>query len=49
MVADIGTKALPDRQFMYLRDVMNGYAVIKHHHPAYPLPAYVMGKNQGNG
>ncbi len=44
MVADIGTKALPDKQFVYLRDLLNGYALVKQHHPTYMLPDYV-----GNG
>ncbi len=33
MLADIGTKAFADRQFWYLRDQMNGYALVKAHHP----------------
>ena len=41
MVADIGTKALPDKQFAYLRDKMNGYALVKMNHPSYKVPAYV--------
>ena len=41
MVADLGTKALPDRQFAYLRDKMNGYALVKKNHPAYKVPEYV--------
>ena len=41
MVADLGTKALPDRQFAYLREKMNGYAVVKKNHPAYKVPVYV--------
>jgi hypothetical protein len=41
MVADIGTKALSDRQFAYLRDLMNGYAMIKVHRPSYLVPSYV--------
>jgi hypothetical protein len=41
MVADIGTKALPDKQFAYLRDKLNGYALVKMNHPEYPLPSYV--------
>ena len=44
MVADIGTKALPDKQFIYLRDLLNGYALVRQHHPTYVLPDYV-----GNG
>jgi hypothetical protein len=41
MVADIGTKALPDRQFAYLRDKLNGYALVKRCHPSYKVPEYV--------
>jgi hypothetical protein len=41
MIADIGTKALPDKQFAYLRDKMNGYALVKMNHPEYKLPPYV--------
>ncbi len=41
MIADIGTKALPDKQFAYLRDKMNGYALVKLNHPNYKLPPYV--------
>ena len=44
MLADIGTKALPDAQFAYLRDLINGYALVARHHPTYPLPAYVCRK-----
>ncbi len=49
MVADIGTKALGDKQFVYLRDQMNGYALVKRHHPAYALPAYVDGWRRTGG
>ena len=45
MVADIGTKALPDKQFIYLRDKLNGYSLVKKHRPSYKLPAYVSGEN----
>jgi hypothetical protein len=41
MLADIGTKAFADKQFMYLRDGMNGYSMVKRHHPSYELPSYV--------
>jgi hypothetical protein len=41
MLADIGTKAFADSQFMYLRDRMNGYSMVKQHHPSYALPSYV--------
>jgi hypothetical protein len=41
MLADIGTKALADEQFTFLRDEMNGYSLVKRSHPGYILPAYV--------
>ena len=46
MLADIGTKALPDPQFAYLRDEINGYALVRQHHPSYPMPAYVSTKRK---
>ena len=49
MLADIGTKALSDRQFCYLRDLLTGYALVRLHHPTYPLPTYVLRKDQQNG
>jgi hypothetical protein len=48
MVADIGTKALSDKQFAYLRDRLTGYALVKRHHPTYAIPSYVLGE-KGNG
>ena len=44
MLADIGTKALPDAQFAFLRDLINGYALVARHHPTYQIPAYVSKK-----
>ena len=41
ILADIGTKALPDSQFAYLRDFINGYTLVARHHPTYPVPPYV--------
>ena len=29
MIADMGTKALPENPFVLFRDVMNGYALVK--------------------
>jgi hypothetical protein len=46
MLADLGTKALPDAQFVFLRDEINGYALVRQHHPSYPLPAYVSTRNK---
>jgi hypothetical protein len=48
MLADIGTKALPDAQFAYLRDLINGYALVARYHPTYLLPAYVS-REKGEG
>jgi hypothetical protein len=42
MYADIGTKALPDKQFAKLRDGLTGYSLVKAHHPEYQLPTYVV-------
>jgi hypothetical protein len=33
MIADIGTKALGARQFTFLRDMMNGYAIVRARYP----------------
>jgi len=41
MIADIGTKALPEAQFVKLRDMMNGYAIVKAKYPDLSLPEYV--------
>jgi hypothetical protein len=41
MVADMGTKALVDEQFTFLRDEMNGYALVKRSHLGYSIPAFV--------
>jgi hypothetical protein len=46
MLADIGTKALSDKQFVYLRDRLTGYALVKRHHPTYAIPAYVLGERE---
>ena len=42
MIADIGTKALGDKQFAYLRDLLTGYSLVKAHHPTYRLPTYIV-------
>ena len=41
MLADMGSKALPEMPFIKFRDVMNGYALVKAHHPDKALPDYV--------
>ena len=41
MVADIGTKSLPPLRFKKLRDVMNGYALVKVAYPNKKLPGMV--------
>jgi len=45
ILADIGTKALPDAQFAYLRDLINGYSLVAKHHPRYPMPEFVTKEN----
>jgi hypothetical protein len=42
MLADIGTKALGVRAFEYLRDLMNGYALVRLRHKEYVMPAMVI-------
>ena len=36
--SDINTKALPTKQFRYLRDTLNGYALVMLHYPEIQLP-----------
>jgi hypothetical protein len=43
MVADMGTKALPETPFVKLRDVMNGYALVKAAYPKKILSPLVYG------
>ena len=45
MIADLGTKAFGDKQFAYLRDLINGYSLVARHHPAYPMPDFVTKEN----
>ena len=42
MVAVFGTKALPDRHFKLMRDMMNGYGLVKHHFPHVELAEMVV-------
>ena len=41
MVADMGTKALPENPFVRLRDIMNGYSLVKAAYPNKRLSEYV--------
>ena len=41
MLADLGTKFHALRQFVYLRDMQNGYALVKARRDGYPVPEYV--------
>ena len=41
MVADIGTKALPEDPFVRLRDVMNGYSLVKAAYPGKEMSPFV--------
>jgi hypothetical protein len=47
MIADVGTKALPEVTFVRLRDMMNGYALVKARSPELQIPHYVFTKNKG--
>ena len=42
MLADIGTKALGVKSFEYLRDLMNGYALVRLRHQGADLPILVV-------
>ena len=42
MLADIGTKALDEKQFVFLRDLMNGYAVVRACNPEADLPSIII-------
>jgi len=42
MLADIGTKALGVKPFEYLRDLMNGYAIVRLRHKDMDLPILVI-------
>ena len=42
MLADIGTKALGVKPFEYLRDLMNGYAIVRLKHRGVSLPVLVI-------
>ena len=37
MPADIGTKALPEEPFVRLRDIANGYSLVKAAYPNFPM------------
>ena len=42
MLADIGTKALGEKQFVYLRDLANRYALVRASNECADLPALVV-------
>ena len=42
MLANIGTKVLPDAQFEYLWNQMNGYSLIQINRPSYTIPSYIV-------
>ena len=41
LIADMGTKALPENPFVRYRDVMNGYSLVKAAHPDKQMSEYV--------
>ena len=43
MVADIGTKAVPENPFVRLRDIMNGYSLVKAAYPNREMSPLVYG------
>ena len=48
MVADMGTKSLPEGQFTLYRDVMNGYALVKAAYPGKKLSPLVYSGDASN-
>jgi hypothetical protein len=42
MLADMGTKALDEKQFVFLRDLANGYALVRLSRENAQLPAMVI-------
>jgi len=42
LAADIGTKALPEATFCLLRDINNGYGLVKRHFPDREVPEMVV-------
>ena len=42
MLADIGTKALDEKQFVFLRDLANGYALAQARGGAVDLPSLIV-------
>ena len=42
MLADIGTKALDEKQFVFLRDLSNGYALVRARGGVVDLPSLVI-------
>ena len=42
MLADIGTKALDEKQFVFLRDLANGYALVRASGGVVDLPSLVI-------
>ena len=43
MIADVGTKALPEKQFKFCRDVLNGYALVRASRATMEMPSLVVG------
>jgi len=46
MLADIGTKALGAKQFVYLRDLMNGYALVRARYPEKVMSRMVISRSE---
>ena len=44
--SDLNTKALPTRQFRYLRDNLNGYGLVMLYYPDVPMPAAVISRDE---
>ena len=46
MLSDIGTKALGAKQFVYLRDLMNGYALVRARFPESVMACMVISRKE---
>ena len=42
MLADLGTKALDEKQFVFLRDLANGYALVQARGDVADLPSLII-------
>ena len=48
LIADMGTKALPENPFVKYRDIMNGYSLVKAAYPDKQMSEYVYDGGSSN-